>query len=126
MSRAKDEAMLRYGFTLQRVFPRAKATFEGRPIDLYKRLHRIEVEAHSFAERCCNEAIDEDFITRKEKSLLKRLDEILGWREAGIPVFVNGDPRGYSLKVNDEYMRKHSDVELERDWGGYGILCPEF
>lgn len=39
-------------------------------------------------------------------------------------VFVNLDPRGYALKIDDEYMRAHN-LKLHTDMGGYGILAPE-
>jgi hypothetical protein len=41
-----------------------------------------------------------------------------------VAVFVNQDPRGYALKIDDEYMRAHS-LDLERDGGEYGILAPD-
>ncbi len=62
-------------------------------------------------------------VERKDASILKRLDAILGFKAAGIPVFVNGDPRGYALKIEDSAAR---DLDIHRDMGGYGIICPDF
>lgn len=121
----RDEAILKHGFALLRIFPRAQATYAGLPRALYERLHRIEAEAHRLAERECNEQLPEGYSERKDASMLKRLDAILGFKEAGIPVFLNGDPRGYALKIKDDYVREHK-LEIQTDWGGYGILCPEF
>lgn len=45
-------------------------------------------------------------------------------RKPLVPVFVNLDPRGYALKINDEWMRANS-VTLHSDWGGYGIIAPD-
>lgn len=42
-----------------------------------------------------------------------------------VPVILNRDPRGYALKIDDEWMRAHRDVVLHRDWGGYGIIAPD-
>ena len=42
-----------------------------------------------------------------------------------VPVFVNRDPRGYALKIDDEWMRARQEVRLATDWGGYGILAPD-
>jgi hypothetical protein len=123
MSKSKDEAILRHGLALQRIFPKTKLC--GGPVTLYKRLHRIEAEAHSFAERECNEQLPEGASERKDASILKRLDAILGFKAAGIPVFVNGDPRGYALKIDDAYV-KEQGLEIYRDMGGYGIICPDF
>lgn len=36
----------------------------------------------------------------------------------------NGDARGYFLKISDEYTRANR-LQIECDWGGYGIICPE-
>ena len=118
------ENILQHGFRLLRIFPHA-ATQGFSAVTLCKRLHRIEAEAHRFAERECNEQLPEGASERKNASILKRLDAILGFRAAGVPVFLNGDPRGYALKIDDAWMRAHPDVELHRDWGGYCILAPE-
>lgn len=120
----KAERMLRHGYAIMRIFPHAAKLYQGQPVALYKRLHRIEAEAHSWAERCCNEDISEDKQTRKDASILDRLDAVLGFRASGIPVFVNGDPRGCALKIDDAYVREHK-LEIDRDWGGYGLICPE-
>lgn len=45
-------------------------------------------------------------------------------RKPLVPVFINRDPRGYALKIDDGWMREHN-AELHRDWGGYGIIAPE-
>jgi hypothetical protein len=41
-----------------------------------------------------------------------------------VPIFHNGDPRGYALKIREEYVREHA-LDIHRDWGGYGILAPD-
>jgi hypothetical protein len=38
-------------------------------------------------------------------------------------IFFNGDARGYALKINDEFVK---DKEIFKDWGGYGIIAPDF
>lgn len=120
----KAERMLRRGFALMRIFPHAAKMYEGQPVTLYKRLHRIEAEAHTFAEKCCNEDVSEEKWERKRASIIRRLDAILGFKEAGIPVVINGDPRGYALKIEDSYVREHK-LDIDCDWGGYGLICPE-
>ena len=51
-----------------------------------------------------------------------------------VPVFVNLDPRGYSLKIDDEWMSEAKGRDefydtaarsLHRDMGGYGIIAPD-
>jgi len=34
------------------------------------------------------------------------------------------DPRGYALKLDDEWTRANAP-HIHRDWGGYGILAPD-
>lgn len=46
-------------------------------------------------------------------------------RKPLVPVFLNGDPRGYALKIEDNWMRARPELRLHSDWGGYGILAPE-
>ena len=117
------EAILLHGFKLRRVF---NLPAETAPVTLCKKVHRLEVEAHRMAEQLCNGEIDQEgYEEKKEASILKRLDSILNFKAQGIPVFLNGDPRGYALKIDDEYVREHS-LDIYRDWGGYGIIAPEF
>jgi hypothetical protein len=118
----REESIYRHGVRLKAIF---KLPIERGAVDLYKTLHRLEAEAHRLAERECNEQLPEGYSERKTASILKRLDAILGFKTAGVPVFVNGDPRGYALKIEDAYVKEHS-LEIERDWGGYGLLAPEF
>lgn len=119
----RAEKIMRHGWRLLRIFP--KSGYAGSPVSLYERLHRLEAEAHTLAERGCNEQLPDEYEARKEASILKRLDAILKFKDADIPVFLNGDPRGYALKIEDAYVKEHN-LDIERDWGGYGILCPEF
>lgn len=54
------------------------------------------------------------------------LTGILGTLPPGF--FVNSDPRGYALKINNENAEGRALIEavgLQRDMGGYGILSPE-
>jgi len=43
-------------------------------------------------------------------------------------LYFNSDPRGYSIKIDDSVNRKlrNKGVNLYSDWGGYGILAPDF
>jgi hypothetical protein len=46
-------------------------------------------------------------------------------RKPLVPVFLNGDPRGYALKIESGWMREQNEFRLHSDMGGYGILAPE-
>ena len=80
--------------------------------------------------RLCNgpEFQTEDKAEEIEESILGRVDAILGYKAQGIPVFLDRDPRGYSLKVSEEYQRAQiaaGKPYLYGDWGGYGIIAPD-
>lgn len=58
-------------------------------------------------------------------------------RQPLVPIFVNRDPRGYALKIDEAWVREYSNnnpppsaanhavCRLHRDWGGYGIIAPD-
>jgi hypothetical protein len=121
-SQIRAEQILKHGFDLIRIFH----VYDGQPVTLCKKVHRLENKAHKMAEDYCNGLYDsETWYEAKENSILKRLDKILNFKAQGIPVFVNGDPRGYALKIADDYTQAHK-LEIHKDWGGYGIIAPEF
>jgi len=101
---------------------------EGQPIvdgkKLSVKLLKIEREAHQASEDYCNGIIDSDKHDAIIDTIEKRVDLALGFTPAGF--FVNSDPRGCSLKINDDVMRDlYVNAGLERDWGGYGLLSPD-
>lgn len=65
-----------------------------------------------------NENAWEAFVTRE---IIPAVRRILGRLPDGF--FVNGDPRGYSLKIDND--KTAVPAGLHADWGGYGILAPE-
>jgi hypothetical protein len=85
----------------------------------------LERRAHRLAERQCNEPLPEGFVERLESQILSTLDDATNYRARGIKVFLNGDSRGYAIKIEDEQVRDEN-MRIERDWGGYGIIAPEF
>lgn len=117
------EQILQHGFDLIRVFNLPDNTL---PVTLCKAVHRIETKIHRLETDVCNGVEQDDAkVERIEKSALKRLDKILNFKAQGIPVIINGDPRGYALKIDSEYVRTHN-IKIHQDWGGYGIIAPEF
>lgn len=40
-------------------------------------------------------------------------------------LIINGDARGYAIKIDSDCMKQYKSVGLYRDWGGNGILSPE-
>ena len=111
-------------------------------IKLCKKLHTIEIKAHHATTCLCNTntlnllelnrftGYDVKQATEDEQdaffeAILNKVDKILKFKEKNIPVFINHDPRGYALKIKDDYVR-NNNITIYQDFGGYGILVPEF
>jgi len=62
-----------------------------------------------------------------DDTILKSLDKVLNFSGQKIPVFFNRDPRGYALKIQDDYIReiREDGKSIHTDMGGYGIIAPE-
>lgn len=88
---------------------------------LFTTLLKLEKIAHKAATDYCNGDIQSelyDAIADNTKlSVYKLLPNVKGLK-------INGDPRGYALKIDDEVMREYN-YPLDRDMGGYGILSPD-
>ncbi len=123
MTSKQRERIEEHGRRLLAAFPHAT---EREPVELCRRLRRLESRGARLAESQCNGPAlgDEEWDAAKE-ALMDKVDALLHFRAAGVPVFVNGDPRGYALKVRAEYMSAHPKIGLPRDWGGYGLIAPE-
>ena len=96
-------------------------------VKIYKKLHREEARQHRIAEMECNGEIDlsDNETAKRDKRTVKRVNDLLpGLKTA----FINGDPRGYALKFSSEEARemRDKDIPVYTDWGGYGILAPDF
>jgi len=113
----------KHGRQLLAIFPRAK---QSDPIKLCKALRRLEGEGNGLGLRLCN---GPQFTSEAEKwaageRILTRVQILLGYATGEVAVMLNLDPRGYALKIDDQWMREHK-AELHRDWGGYGIIAPD-
>lgn len=111
-----------HGLDLIRLFDLPSDT---DPISLCKKLKRIETKLHRLNEGYCNGDVDTIEWENVKDRQLDNIDKVLGFRASNIPVFINGDPRGYAIKIDDEYMRSR-DISFYRDMGGYGIIAPDF
>ena len=127
-TKEKNEIMykniIEHGKDLKRVFNLDSSIDE---VKLCKALFRIENKAHSIAEDFCNgiECTEEE----QEKiidEILNKVDKLLNFKSQNIPVFFNGDARGFTLKIDDEYMRKNKIYSFYSDLGGFGIIAPSF
>lgn len=90
--------------------------------DLYATLRRIEIKAARLATAECNgDATPEGW----EEKITAAVARVFGGK---VPegFFINGDPRGYTLKIRDTSPVLETVPGLSRDWGRYGILAPDF
>ena len=120
------EQIKAHGENLLHLFPNAT---ERDPIALCKKLRRLEAKASRITTDYCNGDFDAGENGEKLDAaldpILAKVNAILG--NSGpdaVPIFVNCDPRGYGLKIDDDWMRK-TGARLYSDWGGYGIIAPE-
>ena len=127
-TKEKNEIMykniIEHGKNLKRVFNLDDSINE---IELCKKLFRIENKAHSIATDFCNYGYESEEETEKIiDNILNKVDKLLNFKSQNIPVFFNGDPRGFTLKIEDSYMKENKIYPFYSDWGGYGIIAPSF
>ena len=111
----------RHGEQLKAIF---NLPADTDPIKLCKSLRRIENKAERYATDYCNGVIDIAEMETSHDKILKAVDKILKPKQTGVPIFFNQDPRGYALKIDDEYIR-NNNIRIMTDWGGYGIIAPD-
>jgi len=89
---------------------------------LWRQLRRLESWLSVYSAQYCNGDIDTEKWKEIKQTGFNRLSRIFGGR---IPegVFINSDPRGHALKLDNE--RITIPQGMETDWGGYGILAAE-
>lgn len=97
------------------------------PIALCKKLRRLEIKAHKLAEDYCNgkNGVNSENWEIKCEPILNQVNKILKVYGANsyCIIFINGYARGYALKLYDSFAK---DKIIYKDWGGYGILAPDF
>ncbi len=119
------EAIEKHGADLNRIFNTALDN-----ITLSKRLFSLENKLHKYAEDYCNGIMTEESYDVEESIIAKKVAKLLGRKVSTLdgvptyPLFFNRDPRGYSLKLDSDWVRDN-DIKIHRDWGGYGILAPD-
>jgi hypothetical protein len=89
-------------------------------------LVRMENTISKLSLQYCNDAdFDSTILDRSIEVAKQKFGDM--FPDLAIDLYINTDPRGYALKINDEVMRsgKYDVVGLDRDWGGYGLLSPQ-
>lgn len=90
------EAIRRHGEQLLALFPNAT---ERDPVELCKKLRRLEAAAHRHAERMCSDAdyhYEQHTQEPADEKCLRAVRKLLGSDRP----WINSDPRGYALKVD--------------------------
>ena len=97
---------------------------DADPVQTYRTLRRLEKRGNRLAVEDCTVELREGEHEKRATAILKHVDRVTGYKAKGVPVFLNGDPRGYALKVRADWMEGNK-TDLHTDWGGYGILAPD-
>lgn len=92
--------------------------------DDFNNLLWLEDKAHNLAEYYCDHNYTEEELENDEAIILDNLFAILDIQPHQA-IFWNRDPRGYSLKIDDDFIRDNAR-DFYKDWGGYGIIAPTF
>ena len=108
-----------HGENLKKVFSLPSDT---EPVKLCKKLFSLETKAHRLAEQWCNGEITDEQWEAETGLILDSVNKILDYKDKGISVFANGDARGYCLKIKV----KDTPSYFFKDWGGFGIIAPDF
>lgn len=130
------KAITRHGESLLAAFQSAT---EKNPVELCKKLRRIEISLAAPLLKNCNEGMDEAELDAICDRAMLRVCKLLGVTGGQIKVCglrINRDPRGYALKFSSEWTRAHNDklmrgteyarmLTIRTDMGGYGILAPD-
>jgi len=89
-------------------------------------LWKIERFANEAATDYCNGDMTSDQWEARKEFDRANVAKLFGKLPPGF--FVNNDPRGYALKIDNETPEGAAliaAVKLHTDWGGFGILSPE-
>jgi hypothetical protein len=89
------------------------------PFDLLGTLYKLEKKAHRITTAQCNGEGNEAKQDKQLDAIRQQVNKLLKVKTA----FINGDPRGYALKLKADEAK---ELGIYQDWGGYGILAPEF
>lgn len=92
------------------------------PYEAFNILLKAEREAHRQTTKECNIAVSEDESDKWHEKFISRLTKKLGVAKMPDGFFINYDPRGYALKMKEGTFPQG----FWTDFGGYGILAPEF
>ena len=104
----------KHGNDLLAIFPNATI---NDPVKLCKKLHKLEIDAHSMATSYCNGVIQSNDWEKAISYFLDKVNKVLNTDR----IWINGDARGYALKFDP----LPGEV-IYKDWGSNAIVAPDF
>ena len=86
----------------------------------WRQLHRLELQANRLACDLCNGDVDQEKADAAFDRIKEKVRQLFG---GTLPngFFINRDPRGYALKLENNSV----PYRLHKDMGGYQILAPQ-
>ena len=113
MNEKQKQEIIKHGEDLKGFFNLNK---EIDPLKLCKSLKRLENKAHKLMEHRCNGIVikTEEEQEVEDTIILNKVDKILNFKKQNIKVFLNGDPRGYALKID---LNLNNIKAIHRDMG---------
>lgn len=96
--------------------------------EIYAKLRRIEASANRAAVLSCNGDLTPEQEEKQDERTRKQVEDLLPRLSQYGGLMINGDPRGYTLKIYSEKVEalKATGLSIYTDFGGYGILAPDF
>ncbi len=103
----------------------------GYKRDTMHAIKRVENQAHKITTMECNGEITEEQAEIELLQIERAIYALFGGLPKGF--FINGDPRGYALKLDPEAWKVSDNAQENYNalpikyqvWGGYMILAPE-
>lgn len=91
-------------------------------LSTFQELQGLERRANRNMITLCNGTTEanERLIEKSNEKILKQVKKLVP--AFADSIFLNHDPRGYSLKIRTEAVISG----VYTDWGGYGVVAPEF
>ena len=92
-------------------------------VKLCRKLRKLEKIASLINEKYCNGDITGLEFEVEKSEIIEKVKRIFNNYSFIDAFYYNSDTRGYALKLHGEYV---VNWNIHKDWGGYGILAPEF
>ncbi len=94
----------------------------------YRQLRAVEDVLSELHTDMCNVEVSPRRIAIEHGAAKSIVRQLFGSKFQENYFYLNSDPRGYALKIDDKFEREvlfPAGINLHRDMGGYGILAPE-